>query len=156
MLWHPIAVSAIFVACYAAFLAYRYWYENHPLPLSRRSVETLWQWNTPGRWLLLGAAMYLVVLAGSLTGLVACAAGLAVTAWILAYRQVMGSVWKIYLYFLWPLVPACIVPPLLGWPAPNIFATLFLTSLGATMAAISALDHLHYANQIKRYGGEPA
>lgn len=154
-LWHPVFVSVLFAACYATFLLYRSWYARHPLPIGRRSVHEFREWNTLRFWVLLGVGMYALVLAGTLNGLVVCAAGLAVTAWLIAYRQIMGTLWRIYDFFLWPLVPSCVVPPLLGWPTPNILATLFLGSLGLTMAGISAIDHYHYVRLLKRVE-EPA
>lgn len=146
VLWHPAVSVLLFSLCYLVFVACRWWYSVNPpapdLPEGRRPRF--------GLWVSLGFILAALVWWGALQGLAACAAGFAVALWLLAYRCLVGEMWRHYVHLGAALVPSSIVPPALGWPLPNLLATLFLGALGLCLLATGGLDLAQYYGFVKR------
>ena len=135
-LWDPAAAVSLFALCYLAFLGLGSWYARNP-PAGHLGGTR--EGFLAAIWVPLG-----LVLFGSLMGLTACAAGLAVAAWLYACWRSAGTIWKHYAWLAVPLVPSSIVPPALAWPTPNLFAVLFLGALGLCLVATGVPDHVQY------------
>lgn len=139
VLWRPIVVTPLFVLCYLAFFAAHLWYARNP-PAPDLPEEPA----GAGVWIPLGAGLAALVLAGSLLGLAACAAGLALSCWLAVYVRAIGPVWRPYRTWAKLLFVSALVPPALGWPMPNFFAALFLAPLSATMLTGMLIDGGQY------------
>lgn len=167
ILWHPAVVVGVFAVCFAAYLWCRSWYDNNPpgpdLPPGP-GVRF-------GFWAPLGLALAGLVLLGSLAGLTACAAGVAVAAWLYAHRRTGGALWLYagpdaggaprrrivrriarvaVLLVPWSLVPSSVIPPLIGFPAPNVSAVFVLGVLGGALFLIGPVVAGHYYRYVLR------
>lgn len=139
LLWSPAVALGLFVLCYAVFYALHVWYVRNP-----PEPDLLQEPVRAEVWLPLGVGLGALVLAGSILGLTACTAALTVGVWVLVCRLVIGTTWKPYTLMAVLLIPAGAVPPLLGWPMPNLLPTLFLSAISGTMIVGGILDHAQY------------
>lgn len=144
-LWRPEIAVPLFVLCYTAFLWLHSWHaRNPPGPdLPEEPVH-------PGLWVPLGIGSAAMVFAGSISGLMACAAALILAAWIFAYRLGIGTMWSVYPQVAVLLALSGIVPPALGWPIPNLFATIFLGGVSLAMLIGGTIDHVQYYRFVRK------
>jgi hypothetical protein len=146
LLWHPAVATSLFAACFAGYLGWRSWYAaNPPAPdLAPGPGVRL------GFWAPLGLALAALVLLGALTGLTACAAGVAVAAWLIAHRRTGGALWRPNTLVAKMLVPASVIPPLIGFPAPNLFAVFVLGVLGGVLFTTGCVMAVEYHRYVLR------
>lgn len=143
LLWRPEVVVSLFLVSFAAYLGWRSWYAANPpapdIPPGPSVRLALW---AP-----LGLALAVLVLLGALTGLTACAAGVAVAAWLVAHRRTGGAMWRPNARVASLLVPSSVIPPAVGFPAPNLPAVFVLGVLGGvlfTTGCVAAVEYHRY------------
>lgn len=159
-LWRPLPITAAFLASFSAFLWFGGYYERNFWP-ARDRLDASGDRSRAAFWAALGGALAAVVFLGAWAGYAPNAAGIAVAAWLLAYRAVHGGMWPYYATVAWGLLaietaaPACEL--LLGLAASDseLYSVIMLGEAALVLVMSGAIDH-GYIRAIRRnrFGGE--